>query len=231
VVFLSEKAIPGAEMYVLGCYHMYRTVYLHKVVRSAEMMFRQLFRQYRERMHEPAVSQLSPLMLRYFENGERIDDFLALDDPTAGAFIKRCALCEDDRLRLLGRGLLDRRLFKAIDLSHWEDGGVERQTALLGRLRAEAVKERLDPDLDVSLDTAEDTAYRPYNPRSGEPDSQIYVYVGGRLREISTVSPTIAALRAKTRLARIFFPASFREKALRVMRDFERDEVLGGANE
>ena len=62
-------------------------------------------------------------------------------------------------------------------------------------------------------DTPGDTAYKPYDPDSDKPATQIYVQTTlGQIKELSTESRTVQQLREPYALLRYYFPESLRSK-------------------
>ena len=58
-----------------------------------------------------------------------------------------------------------------------------------------------------------DTAYKPYDPDSDKPATQIYVETTlGQIKELSTESRTVQQLREPYALLRYYFPESLRSK-------------------
>ncbi|MCX7016791.1 MAG: hypothetical protein NTW86_30245, partial [Candidatus Sumerlaeota bacterium] len=133
-----------------------------------------------------------------------IAEFHEMDDAELVSSIRRWARHDDPVLSDLARRLLDRRLFKSIDVSHIED-------PLDGRLqRGRKVIEEagLDPNHYFLRVESSDTPYRPYDPQQGRGGGPIYIEdASGVLRDVEDLSPTIRAfsLGAYT-LTRIVFP-------------------------
>lgn len=213
--YLSHKGIAAAEAYVFARYHMYRTVYFHKTTRAAEVMLRLLFRRYKERLGESddsarVVPNAPPAIVGAFSRPMSLDDYLMLDDHAVSEFLKCCKASSDPILQALGTGLLERKLFKAVEAS-------EADRVDVGKFTADAVsavrKARLDPDYAFVEDTPGDTPYKPYDPDEAKPATQIYVQTTlGETKELSTQSDTVAELRKRYSLLRYYFPASLRSK-------------------
>ncbi len=126
--YLQSKALMEAEAYVFARYHMYRTVYYHKTTRTAEVMLKMLFRRYKDLLGQAdgvaaklaLVADAPPAVPRAFVAKIELPEYLLLDDHTMTEFAKACRRCNDKVLSTLAGGLLDRKLFKTINVSEAE---------------------------------------------------------------------------------------------------------------
>ncbi len=219
-LYLDHKGLQAAEMYVLARHHMYRTVYLHKAARSAEVMLELLFKRYRTLLADGKARGLAPVLEDYFENSETLNDYLDLDDNTVRTFIKVCARADDERLTELGRGLLDRKLYKCTDLTFLHSTHPEKEKGFLDEVKKLVDAKGLERDYSLLYDETVDTPYKPYNPLSGKPDSRILIEVDGQLHEISEVSSTIKALMGPSVLVRLYYPDCLRDDVKELERKF-----------
>lgn len=123
--YLGAKALSAAEAYLYARFHMYRTVYFHKTTRAAEVMLRLLFQRYKELVDaadspgakREVVPDVPIRLFLAFTERMSLTQYLALDDHTISEFLKACAGAQDLILRDVSDGLLNRRLFKAVDAS------------------------------------------------------------------------------------------------------------------
>ena len=113
-------------------------------------------------------------------------------------------------LSQVASGILDRRLYKAVDATDAAPVDVGQFTSKV----TEALrKEKPDPSFCFIDDTPGDTAYKPYDPDSDKPATQIYVETSlGQIKELSTESRTVQQLREPYVLLRYYFPESLRSK-------------------
>lgn len=118
-LYLSRKAHHAAEAYVFARYHMYQAVYFHKATRAAEVMCRLLLQRYVQLSREHSARVVLPgvpePLERVLHGSGDLTDFLSVDDHAMSAFLRACSSTEDQTLRYLSVGLLDRRLYKCID--------------------------------------------------------------------------------------------------------------------
>ena len=215
--FLQEKGLFAAEAYVFARYHMYRTVYFHKATRAAEVMLKKLFTRYKELLEQAtgadAKLQVVPdaprAVCRAFSANVPLDEYLQLDDHTMTEFAKACASSQDEILSPLARGLLERKLFKAIDVTGLDSARIARFYEA-----AVAIVKETSPlgTYGFESDSPTDTAYRLYNPDQNSPPTQIYVESNdGRMEELSRLSQNVLNLSKQYKLLRYYFPESARE--------------------
>jgi len=215
--YLSHKGLAAAEAYVFARHHMYRTVYFHKTTRAAEVMLRLLLRRFKELLarakdKSKVIPQAPPAIIKAFSSpgAMALGDYLSLDDHAVSEFLKRTKICKDSVLATLGAGILDRKLFKAVDAS-------DADAAHVGRFAADAIdavrEDKLDPAYHFVEDTPGDIPYKPYDPDEAKPATQIYIRTTiGETKELSTLSDTVSAIRKRYTLLRYYFPESLRSK-------------------
>lgn len=139
-----------------------------------------------------------------------LGQYLLLDDHAITEFLKGCKASTDPVLSQLGIGILDRRLYKVIDASGAASVDVGRFVANV----TDALRdEKPDPSYFFVDDTPGDTAYKPYDPDSDKPATQIYVQTTlGEIKELSKESRTVQQLGDPYVLLRYYFPDSLRAK-------------------
>ncbi len=223
--YLSKKALSAAEAYIFARYHMYRSVYFHKAIRAAEVMLRLLFQRFRQLLNsarsaseQHAIAPGTPdTVIQAFTGQISLDEYLALDDSTVTEFFKACSSAKDDILREIGYGLVNRRLYKAIDATGADGASIGE---FASRAKEEVKSLDLDPDYVFVNETAADTPYKPYDPDASKPASQIYIETpDGQNVEISSQSDALMQLRKKYTLLRYYFPESIREKIEKIAKD------------
>lgn len=147
-----------------------------------------------------------------------LEDYLRLDDHTITEFFKACLEASDPVLKELSTGLLYRRLFKGTDLTNLEASDVVAFTEGAKEVVKSAGR---DPAYYFADDSAGDTPYKPYDPDSGEPNTQIYV----ENTELSKLSDPVAELAQRYSLLRYYYPEDLRGKI-----DEVAARTLKGAN-
>ncbi len=162
---VSYRAREAVEDYLIARFHMFKQVYLHKAVRAAEKMLRAAFARAADlyKLDEPQILA-TPSPARELIAGKRLEltEFLDLDDTDVWVLLKRWSHHPDAILSRLSTGLLNRDLYKTIDLDR-EDPVLVART--IDRANEVARELGFDPAYAVLTDRAQDTPYRPYNPR------------------------------------------------------------------
>ena len=212
--YLSHKGIIAAEAYVFARHHMYKTVYFHKTTRAAEVMLRLLFKRFKELLmvktkRTKVVPNAPPAVVAAFSGSMNLGQYLLLDDFAISEFLKCCKPSADPILTQLASGILDRRLYKAVDASDAASGDVGQFTSDV----TEILHKEKNSEYWFVSDRPGDTAYKPYDPDSDKPATQIYVQTTlGQIKELSTESRTVQQLRDPYVLLRYYFPESLRSK-------------------
>jgi HD superfamily phosphohydrolase len=213
-IYVSARGLYAVEEYLQARYYMFRQVYFHRTLRSAEAVLHSALRRALELMAAGEKVWCAPgTAFEKVLNGATLSlaDHLELDDAEVTFHLKQWQRSEDAVLSDLSRRFVGRRLFKAVDLDMPEDERAEFITA------ARAAVERLgfDPAYYFVEDAAGDIPYYSYYTAEGaEPKSLIYVedgYARPRVREISEVSDAVRGLRRYS-LLRVCFPPEAKEE-------------------
>ncbi|MGH9902976.1 MAG: HD domain-containing protein, partial [Pyrinomonadaceae bacterium] len=144
-VYVTARGLYAVEEYLQARYYMFRQVYFHRTLRSAEAVLRSLLRRALElvaagedvwrapRTAFEKVLRRAPLTLA---------DHLEMDDSDVLFHVKQWQTSADPTLRDLSRRFVGRRLFKAIDLDMPED----ERAAFLTRARECVAARGFAPD-------------------------------------------------------------------------------------
>ena len=213
-IYVSARGLYAVEEYLQARYYMFRQVYFHRTLRSAEAVLRSALRRALEliaaglevwRAPGTAFEKVltgAPLTLA---------DHMELDDAEVTFHLKQWQRSADSTLADLSRRFVGRRLFKAIDLDMPED----ERADFLRAARAAVERIGFDPAYYFIEDHAGDVPYYSYYTAEGaEPKSLIYVedgYARPRVREISEVSDAVRGLR-RYQLHRVCFPPEAKEE-------------------
>ena len=149
-------------------------------------------------------------MLSAFSGRLPLAGYLALDDHAMTEFLKACARGADPLLEELGDGLLNRKLYKAIDVTFASPRAVaDFEAAAIDRIRGLG----LDPAYAIVGDSPKDTPYKPYDPADDQRQAdQIFVEgPAGSSQEISRASRSIDTLQKEYSLSRFYFPGRIRD--------------------
>lgn len=202
---VSWKGVSAVEAYLQSRYHMYRNVYFHKVVRSAEGMVKLAIQRARrlavqERLSWPPRDDVVYQSLL----GQRLTTagFTDLDDVSMLQCFKLWMAADDAPLAGLCEGLLYRRLFKTIELPQVES--TERVREMVSAAGKAVESAGGDATYDLFYDEPSDTPYETYYPDCPGAATDILVRgPGGELANFSTLSPLTKALNQQLMFRRI----------------------------
>lgn len=213
-LYVSAPGIYAVEDYLQARYYMYRQVYFHRTLRSAEAVLRMLLRRALKLFGGSgdvwfaAGSPMEKVLA-----GERLslEEHLALDDADIFFHIKRWRHSPDRTLADLASRFLDRRLFKAFDLDMPE----AERSGFIDSARKVVERAGFDPEYYFVEDEASNVAYSFYSKQTADPKNLIFVQQGfarPAIREISEVSAAVRGLQEGYRIHRICFPAELKEQ-------------------
>jgi HD superfamily phosphohydrolase len=217
--YLTRKGLSAAETYLFARFHMYRTVYFHKTSRAAEVMLKLLFRRVKEVIGTRGIvgAVVSPIFSA-FTGQMSLTRYLDFDDHTITEFLKECSQMDDALVSSLAEGLLNRRLYKALDVTGvMEARDARRIMELDARMRQRMLDLGMDPRYCWVEDSASDTPYEPYHPDVEKPSKQIFVESSdGQIVEISRLSEALMQLRKTYTVIRYYAPAEVRDEMTRI---------------
>lgn len=209
-IYVAARGLYAVEEYLQARYYMFRQVYFHRTLRSAEAVLRSILGRalklleagesvwYAPDTAFEKVLRRSPLSLA---------EHLEMDDSDVIFHVKQWQRSTDAILGDLSRRFVGRRLFKAIDLDMPESERAE----FLSAARECVGRAGYDPDYYFIEDRASDVPYYNYYTVEGaEPKTRIYVedgYSRPQIREISEVSKVVRGLQQGYELHRVCFPA------------------------
>jgi len=216
-LYVSAPGIYAVEDYLQARYYMYRQVYFHRTLRSAEAVLHSLLRRALE-IHKGGgdVWHAAGTPFENILGGEKLSlkEHLSLDDTDFVFHIKQWQKSEDKILADLSSRFINRRLFKAFDLDMPEEGREDFVRVIRNRVADHG----LDPDYYVIEDKAGDVPHFFYSPDRSKPKDLIYVEDGfarPSIREISEVSSAVRGLQKGYRIHRLCFPAELTEEVAR----------------
>jgi len=211
-LYVSAPGIYAVEDYLQARYYMYRQVYFHRTLRSAEAVLRVLLRRAMDLFREGNdVWTASGTPMEKILAGEKLTlkEHLAMDDTDILFSIKQWHHSSDAILSDLAKRFLNRRLFKAFDLDMPET----ERPAFISDSRRIVANAGFDPDYYFVEDEAGNIPYSFYSEKASDPKNLIFVEQGfskPAIREISVVSPAVRGLQEGYRIHRICFPAELK---------------------
>ena len=218
-VYVAARGVYAVEEYLQARYYMFRQVYFHRTLRSAEAVLRSALRRALELVAEGApvwcapdasftkVLQRQPLT---------ITEYLQIDDSDVIFHLKQWQRDADPVLSDLSRRFVERKLFKAIDLDMPED----ERSGFIEAARAVVVRAGFAAAYYFIEDRATDVPYYGYYTGEGaEERARIYVedgYAHPKIREISEISEAVRGLRRGYELHRVCFPSEVKDEVYRL---------------
>jgi HD superfamily phosphohydrolase len=206
-IYVEEKGLYAVEEYLQARYYMFRQVYFHRTLRSAEAVLIAALRRARELTksgrlrYQSTGSPFEKLLM-----GDQLTtlEYVQLDDTDVTYHLKEWSHETDPVLSDLSNRFINRRLLKATDI---EATGSNEELKV--RAREIVAGAGFDPDYYLMLDQASDVPYYGYySPVGKDPRALIYVESGTlrEIREISEISEVVRGLRGY-RIDRICYPA------------------------
>ncbi|HZZ45166.1 MAG TPA: HD domain-containing protein [Tepidisphaeraceae bacterium] len=217
---VSIKGISAVEGYLQSRFHMYRNVYFHKVVRSAEGMVKLALQRAKRlavqgRLDWPPHGQYVQKALL----GQQLtmDEFRNLDDIAVLDCFKIWSKNPDAILARLCNGLLFRRLFKSIDLTRISDDPA-RIPHILAEVEGAITAAGGEPAYEMFYDSPSDTPYEAYDPTDPSSAKEIMIRTAdGDLREFAALSPLVQALNRQMAFQRLHFSEEYRPAVLKAV--------------
>jgi HD superfamily phosphohydrolase len=213
-IYVAARGLYAVEEYLQARYYMFRQVYFHRTLRSAEAVLRSTLRRALELVEAGEEVWCAPGTA--FEKVLRrqtltLQDHLEMDDSDVLFHLKQWRRTKDTVLNDLSHRFIGRRLFKALDL----DMPPGERAQFLAAARACVARAGFEPRFYFIEDHAGDVPYYNYYTAEGaEPKARIYVedgYARPRIREISEVSGAVRGLQ-RYQLDRICFPPEVKEE-------------------
>ncbi len=209
---LKERAIEAVEGYLLARLHMYKQVYLHKASRAAERMLQATLLRVRELLEQgttlPCVAEGSALFKLVSGTPLEVYEHQSLDDTDLWYAFKAWAKSHDQALSELASGLVNRKLYKVVEVDPHDPRGPGGAIADAKDALARAGG---DPATHLLADNSRDTPYQPYQPGLRSKPIRL-ITARGKILPLESKSPVVRMLgdyfHEQTRL---FIPERFRD--------------------
>ncbi|MEP7271539.1 MAG: HD domain-containing protein, partial [Acidobacteriota bacterium] len=204
-IYVAAKGLYAVEEYLQARYYMFRQVYFHRSLRSAEGILRSLLRRAIEvaqegRLRFVVTDSVMGRLLTGLPLGTA--DYLKFDDHDVMFHIKQWTGDDDAILRDLSQRFVDRRLFKAIDLEMPEAD----RAAFVSEARERVAALGFDPNFYLIEDRAADIPYYGYYRPEGK--ARLFIERSTNSREIcdiADISPVIRGMQGYE-IHRLCFP-------------------------
>jgi HD superfamily phosphohydrolase len=202
---VTWKGISAVEAYLQSRYHMYRNVYFHKVVRSAEGMVKLTLQRAKrlavqDRLAWPPREHVvfKALLGQQLE----IEDFTEFDDVAVQHCFQIWTKSDDPTLASLCRGLLYRKLYKTLDLTHEPD--VRRVNDAVAAAEQAVRSAGGETAYEMFYDEPADTPYETFSPEEPDRADEIMVLErGGKLTPFASISPITKSLNQQLMFRRL----------------------------
>src|SRR2546423_4136546 len=174
-IYVAARGVFAVEEYLQARYYMFRQVYFHRTLRSAEAVLRSALRRALKLLQSGETIWYAPGTA--FEKVLRgkpltLMEHLEIDDSDVIFHLKQWQRAADPVLSDLSLRFVGRRLFKAIDL----DMPQSERADFIAEARELVARAGYDPDYYFIEDHAGDVPYYNYYTAEGpEPKQTIYV--------------------------------------------------------
>lgn len=217
---VHAKGVSAVETYLQARFNMYRHVYFHKVVRSAEGMVKLALQRAKRmavqrRLEWPRMIDAAHKALL----GQRMNmaEFNELDDVAILHCFKLWQHGDDPVLALLCRGLLMRRTYKTIDLSHLDDPKDAR--SVVTAVERFVAEQGGEPGYELFFDQGLGSGYESLEA------SEILVCADdGAVTPFGEVSPLSRVLSRQLMFRRLHVAPQWREGAVKIVRSMTKSE-------
>lgn len=215
---LGRKAFFAAEAYVLSLFQLYPTVYFHKTTRGAEILFQEILFSVFEHVLSNAkkLNELTGLpnnhpLLLLPKDPNNLERLLPLDDTVVWSALYMMRSATDKFISSAADRLLNRNLFKAIDVIRLAEGKankdkksgqektdyVERTRANIKLKVSEFIEDNDKFKKRVLIDEGERNPYNKFDDSKG-PLNQIMIRIegeGNNLADLGRQSEVVRAMK------------------------------------
>ena len=216
-VYVEAKGLYAVEEYLQARYYMFRQVYFHRTLRSAEAVLVSTLKRAKELLERDALGfRIANSIFEKMLAGEAVttSEYLQLDDTDITFYLKQWMNDKDAILADLAKRFIHRKLFKAIDLE-LDEGATQ---AFLAQARDIVANAGYNADYYLIQDRAADIPYYSfYSPKNTSPGNLIYVEsAAGAIKEISEISEVVRGLKGY-QINRVCFPVELSQEITRLL--------------
>jgi uncharacterized protein len=220
-IYVEAKGLYSVEEYLQARYYMFRQVYFHRTLRSAEAVLNSALNRARLLIERGELGfRTSGSVFEKMLGGEQVStqEYLQLDDTDVMFRLKEWSRDKDSILADLATRLMHRRLFKAIDV------GADVSESFWVTAAEIVSRGGFDPQYYLITDRAVDIPYYgDYSTIGVDPKSLIYVESGleSSIREISEVSEVVRGMRGY-RIDRVCVPVEVADEISELINEHAR---------
>lgn len=210
----ARRGMSAVEAYILGRHHMYKHVYYHKTIRSAETMLKKLLTEVVKATGESKLSgSLTHPVFSSLAQGKvpDLNDYLLINDFVILNMLEQWAQCGIQPIADLARRLRNRDIFSAIVVSSKFISNMEKGRSALDATEKFLHGKGLDPKTYCIYDTPQDTAYKDlyyYQRKDKEDEAQdLYCVDGDKVFTLSSQETFLSKLEYIEH--RVYVPKEF----------------------
>jgi hypothetical protein len=202
-IYVAARGLYAVEEYLQARYYMFRQVYFHRTLRSAEAVLLSILRRAVELLSAGRLRFIvaDSVMERVLRGAElAVSDYLRFDDYDVMFHLKQWMGEPDAILSDLAQRFIERRLFKAVNI---ELTG-EARAQFVAEARAKVAALGFDPGYYLIEDRAADIPYYSYY----RPEGKARLFIerrDGQICDIAEVSAVVRGMRGYE-IHRICFP-------------------------
>lgn len=215
----SRRGLSAVESYILGRHHMYKHVYYHKTIRSAETMLKNLLKEavkasgdgrlsVAQKTTHPAFVSLAKQEIPSLSDYLSLNDFLIFDYMDVWAHMDLGAISD------LSKRLVAREIFTTIVVPERLIKNLDQYASAREKSKEIVEKAGFDKDIYFIYDTPQDTAYKDlyyYQRKGEEEDAQdVFCVDGGKVFTLSSTKTWLAELGFAEH--RIYVPKELEEQ-------------------
>ena len=201
---LGPKGVSVAEEYLEARFRLYRMVYMHKTTRAAERMLARLLKAVAE-AGDRKLSRDDPVLRYLTSDNPTIDTYRGLDDAVVWSSLHLYQSHPNEDIARLAQRLMDRNLYKCIDIGAREDPGDNLYLQFRRELRESSIEWRDD----VIFDDSTVTPYRWYSFEDPSALNKVLVKTrNGEPKDIASISSIVASLQNEEQIRRVYVPDS-----------------------
>jgi hypothetical protein len=210
-LILGAKGLQAAESYLLGRFHLYTQVYMHKATRAAEKMLEALLARLADLIEagsvdETGLSEAHPIARFFATDGITLSNYLLIDDVVIWGALPQLETAKDKMVSDLGHRLRNRKLFKCVDVGALAATAGSDLTGRFRKLLNDAVTSGRIRKTDVLEDRATVSAYKFREYESPDALSKIMIRRpdgSGMHEDVARLSEVVKAL-GERRLFRVY---------------------------
>jgi HD superfamily phosphohydrolase len=210
----ARRGMSAVEAYILGRHHMYKHVYYHKTIRSAETMLKKLLTEVvkatrdgklKNSLTHPVFSSLAKAQV------PSLDDYLTINDFVILNMLEQWAQCGVEPVADLAMRLRKRDIFAAIVVPEKITSDMQKGHDAIEKTKTFLKEKHLDPDIYYIYDTPQDTAYKDlyhYQRKGKEDEAQdLYCVDGNNVFTLSSRKTFLSELEYIEH--RVYVPKEF----------------------